>query len=93
MNTLTAPDLRETSNTYAHQVHRYGLLRVARCRDGLQWLLQVATENRPDVWRNEAYCISKEALLREWSKRSGEEIPTALRDLPERIQRGSTETR
>jgi hypothetical protein len=86
MNTTsTAPDLREASNTYAHEVHRQGLCRVIRCREGIQWIVQTASANRPEVWRSESYCTTRQSLIREWLSRAGGSAPATFSKLPDHI--------
>lgn len=83
--TRNVPDLREASETYAHEVCRQDLFRVILCRDHLQWIIQTASEARPTIWIGKSFCTTRAALIREWQHRVQGPIPEAVTKLPERI--------
>ena len=83
--TRTAPDLREASDTYPLEVCRQGLCRVILCPDRLQWIVQTASKTRPNVWQGKSFCTTRNALIREWLRRSQGTIPASLEHLPERV--------
>jgi hypothetical protein len=61
---------RETSDDYSRVIAQCGPIRAAVCKDGLQWLLQRRSGNR---WRSEAYCRTREALVRHWQNATGDD--------------------
>lgn len=61
---------REASDDYSRVVAQSGPVRAAVCKDGIQWLLQRRSGNR---WRSEAYCRTREALVRHWRNATGDD--------------------
>lgn len=83
-------DHREEADGYRGEVFRRGDLRIAECRDGLQWLLQRERPTRTAggaAWRTLAYCVTRKALTRLYTAHSGAPVPE-LAELPETINRG-----
>lgn len=83
-------DHREEADGYRGEIFRRGNLRVAECRDRLQWLLQ---RRRPTpsaggaAWRTLAYCVTQKALTRLYTAQAGAAAPELSR-LPETIHKG-----
>lgn len=91
MNALSdiRTDHREEADRYRGELFRHGNLRVAVCRDGIQWLLQrrrgVKTVGGA-AWRTIAYCVTRKALTRLYQAQSGAVAPE-LADFPETVSR------
>lgn len=82
-------DHREEADRYRGELFRYGNLRVAVCRDGIQWLLQRRRGTKTlggAAWRTIAYCVTRKALTRLYQAHCGAVAPE-LADLAESIAR------
>ncbi len=85
-------DHREEADGYRGELFRHGNLRVAECRDGIQWLLQRRSGARTvgeARWRTLAYCVTRNAITRLYQAHSGATAPE-LADLPTNIKRGDS---
>lgn len=79
---------RETSDNYHGELFRAGKVRVALCRDGIQWLIQRQTRaerSRGAGWRSFGYFTTREALTRLWREVSGADHPD-LAALPDHVR-------
>lgn len=80
--------IRETAENYRGIIHRSGDWRVAKCRDGIQWLFQ---RRRPGfqgvgpAWDNLCYLRTRTALIRLWTAKTGDDGDVLLHLLPERF--------
>lgn len=84
------PDHRESAENYRGEVYRLGGWRVAVCKDGIQWLLQVHRRDgtRPTGrWRSRHYITTRAALIRLWRGETGDDGAALAALLPERIRR------
>lgn len=90
---MTAPlDHRETSDRYHGELFRDGDYRVVTCRDGIQWLIQQQRAGNQPVgaaWDTFAYCITRKALTRPWTGKTGR-IHPELEQLPRVLKRRAT---
>ena len=79
---------RETADDYLRVIHQLGELRVAECRDGIQWLFQ---RRRPGfkgvgtAWDTLGYCVTRKALVRLWTAHTDDDGVALLELLPERF--------
>ena len=86
------PDHRESRDAYAGELFRHGDVRVALCRDGIQWLLQRRRARFPAggaAWDTLRYCTTRKALARLHRALVGRDVPEldALPERPGRIPR------
>ena len=67
MNTQTAPDYREGSDSYARTIYTEDRHRVALCRDGIQYLLQrrIDKAHGPE-WKSLRFCTTGNSAARDW---------------------------
>lgn len=80
---------RETAENYSGELLRYGIYRVAVCRDSIQWLFQRQRPQFPAggaAWDTLGYCVSKSGLTRLVRAHIGCDVPE-LDGLPEHFQR------
>lgn len=85
-----APSHRESDENYHGIVtHLNDRWRVIVCQAGIQWILQFSKKNEDGVrWQGRSYRHTRQALIRDASRHSGEISPYAMavmRQLPERI--------
>ena len=76
---------RETAANYRRVIITYGRFRVAVCRDGIQWLFQKCTREKPvsgAYWKNIGYFVAREQLIALQNRSTGAEWPE-LKSLPE----------
>ena len=87
---MTRPlDHRESSDLYQGELFWDAKVRVAVCRDGIQWLLQLQTGVESTAgprWRSIGYCTTRKALSRLSQAQRGKSDPR-IDTLPERITR------
>lgn len=75
---------KESHDNYYGVIVRRGRFRVVLCRDGIQWIIQKAKMNGPQLcWRGSSYCRTKKALIRNWSQLNAGPAPE-LDLLPEK---------
>ncbi len=85
---LSRTDHREIAENYQGELFRYGVYRIAVCRDGIQWLFQRQRPQFPAgraAWDTLGYCVSKSGLTRLVRVYIGCDIPE-LDALPEHFQ-------
>lgn len=86
---------RELDDDYHHVVARLDPLnRVVRCRDAIQWVLQVRSEAKDGSglggWRNAGFFLTRDALVAAATRRATTADPAAvatLAALPEHFPR------
>lgn len=82
---------KESRDAYGRVVYQEGRYRVALCRDGMQWLLQRRRKHETAPWSSLRFCVTREALCRDWREvtqadvaRKERTTPAILADLPDR---------
>jgi len=63
-DTLWRSKQAECRDDYPALVYLSERLRVIKCRDGIQWVLQRKRSNGKNRWRGVAFCRTREALIR-----------------------------
>jgi hypothetical protein len=83
-------DSRESSDHYRGELCRLGRWRAIEGACGIQWVLQrhaSVTGANGGRWEGRHYCQTREALIRLWTKLTGENAPIVLALQPERFGR------
>ncbi len=86
---LSRTNHRETAENYNGELFRFGVYRIAVCRDGIQWLFQRQRPRFPAggaAWDTLGYCVSKSGLTRLVRTHIGSNV-SELDALPEHHQR------
>lgn len=81
-------DYRETSDTYSAEIYRLENWRIIVCKDGLQWILQRLTRSnsaKGGQWEGQSYFRTREAALRLWRAKTGDDGAVLTMVLPERF--------
>lgn len=81
-------DHRESSDGFRGEIYRQGVWRVIVCKDNLQWVLQRFTRaDSPSGgrWEGQSYFRTREAALRLWRARTGDDGDLLELILPERF--------
>ena len=90
---ISDQDHCETAANYRRVVVTHGRYRVAICRDGVQWLFQKCTREKPCArarWKTVGYFVTREALRALQHRSTGANWPE-LDALPEGMDRGNKE--
>ena len=80
---------RESDDHYHTVIFQIDGWRVIVCCDGIQWIIQRRRRSgrRRVEWKSRAYLTTRDVLIREWRRHTGDDGAFLSASLPERIGR------